>query len=156
MSAQVKYLQIVSFHLINSGCCGTEFMMSDAMYEYQKSVMGKGGWYCPGCGKGRIFTGKTKEDELEEEVAALKRGKDLAERQAQAERENVQYQKRCVAAQKGARTRLINRIKNGICPCCNRTITQLARHMKTKHPEYVIEKDLKEAITKSKIVKIKK
>lgn len=26
------------------------------------------------------------------------------------------------------------RTKNGICPCCNRTFANLARHMKTKHP----------------------
>jgi hypothetical protein len=24
----------------------------------------------------------------------------------------------------------------GVCPCCNRTFQQLARHMKAKHPGY--------------------
>jgi hypothetical protein len=28
------------------------------------------------------------------------------------------------------------RVANGVCPCCNRSFTQLQRHMKTKHPEY--------------------
>ena len=29
------------------------------------------------------------------------------------------------------------RVAHGVCPCCNRTFKQLARHMKTKHPDYV-------------------
>ena len=29
------------------------------------------------------------------------------------------------------------RVSNGVCPCCNRTFKQLARHMACKHPEYV-------------------
>lgn len=28
----------------------------------------------------------------------------------------------------------------GVCPCCHRTFSQMARHMKTKHPEFVSEK----------------
>jgi hypothetical protein len=28
------------------------------------------------------------------------------------------------------------RIGNGVCPCCNRSFTNLRRHMTTKHPEY--------------------
>lgn len=27
------------------------------------------------------------------------------------------------------------RVKNGVCPCCNRTFQNLMRHMKNKHPE---------------------
>lgn len=27
------------------------------------------------------------------------------------------------------------RVKNGVCPCCNRTFQNLMRHMKSKHPE---------------------
>jgi hypothetical protein len=28
------------------------------------------------------------------------------------------------------------RVGNGVCPCCNRTFEDLARHMKVKHREY--------------------
>lgn len=31
---------------------------------------------------------------------------------------------------------LIERVHNGVCPCCNRTFKQLARHMSIKHPDY--------------------
>lgn len=31
--------------------------------------------------------------------------------------------------------RIQKRATAGVCPCCNRTFTSLARHMKSKHPE---------------------
>jgi len=31
--------------------------------------------------------------------------------------------------------RLNKRVAAGVCPCCNRTFSNLARHMKTKHAE---------------------
>jgi chemotaxis response regulator CheB len=34
-------------------------------------------------------------------------------------------------------TKTKKRVANGVCPCCNRTFKQLARHMKAKHPEFV-------------------
>lgn len=37
------------------------------------------------------------------------------------------------------RRRLIrerHRFANGVCPCCNRSFTNVARHMATKHPDY--------------------
>jgi DNA repair exonuclease SbcCD ATPase subunit len=39
-------------------------------------------------------------------------------------------------AQKGVTTRIKNRASNGVCPCCNRTFQNLARHMHTKHPDF--------------------
>lgn len=43
---------------------------------------------------------------------------------------------RRLTATRGAHTRTRNRIKNGVCPCCNRTFLDLQRHMHTKHPEF--------------------
>lgn len=37
---------------------------------------------------------------------------------------------------KGVATRLKNRAAHGVCPCCNRTFQQLARHMSAKHPDF--------------------
>ena len=35
-----------------------------------------------------------------------------------------------------AHNRLRKRIAAGICPCCHRTVSQLSRHMISKHPGY--------------------
>lgn len=39
-------------------------------------------------------------------------------------------------ALKGVVTKTKKRAAAGVCPCCHRTISQMARHMKTKHPGY--------------------
>lgn len=33
--------------------------------------------------------------------------------------------------------RLKKRAAEGVCPCCTRTFSQLQRHMKAKHPQYL-------------------
>jgi hypothetical protein len=50
----------------------------------------------------------------------------LAEVAAQAAAESAAKVER-------ARVRLLKRAAAGLCPCCNRTFTNLARHMQTKH-----------------------
>lgn len=42
---------------------------------------------------------------------------------------------RRTAAAKGQVTKLKNRAKAGVCPCCTRHFTNLERHMKSKHPD---------------------
>src|SRR5215510_9830604 len=32
------------------------------------------------------------------------------------------------------------RISHGVCPCCNRQFVNMAKHMKSKHPNYEAEK----------------
>lgn len=39
-------------------------------------------------------------------------------------------------ALKGEITKAKKRASAGVCPCCNRSFVQLARHMKTKHPDF--------------------
>lgn len=32
-------------------------------------------------------------------------------------------------------TRKLSRVQRGVCPCCKRSFSNLARHMEKKHPE---------------------
>ena len=53
----------------------------------------------------------------------------------------VSQEYRAIAAEREAKAakakiaKMNKRAAAGVCPCCNRTFQQLARHMKTKHPE---------------------
>ncbi len=53
---------------------------------------------------------------------------DLSQAKNAAERSN--------SALRGVNTRTKNRIKNGVCPCCNRHFHNLHKHMQNQHPEY--------------------
>jgi hypothetical protein len=61
----------------------------------------------------------------------------MAERARLAEHAQVE----AINAQKKSEAelrRIQKRTAAGVCPCCNRTFQQLARHMKTRHPEQPI------------------
>jgi hypothetical protein len=62
------------------------------------------------------------------ELAAEKQRKDAA-----LARANAAEQARLKAERKTKR--IEKRIHAGVCPCCNRTFQNLARHMNTKHPD---------------------
>lgn len=116
----------VTIGLNDSGCGHSFYMTRD---HYDVTMNEKRGWFCPICGKPRAWIGETKVAKLERELAAEKKRKEWAEQDARNARE-------LAAKEARSKERLKKRIKNGVCPCCHRTVKQLAAHMKSKHPEY--------------------
>ena len=72
----------------------------------------------------------------DDEISEMRKGWNEAEERA------AQEARRVVAA-KGQITKLKKRAQNGVCPCCNRTFSDLQRHMASKHPTF--EKDANDA-----------
>ena len=105
--------------------CGVPFAMPD--YMRSRRLLDGKYFYCPN-GHSQHYT-KSEVQRLQEKLAEQTRAAtSMAERAMAAEN----------AEQKAQRE--INRMKKraaaGVCPCCNRTFQQLARHMKTKHPQH--------------------
>jgi DNA repair exonuclease SbcCD ATPase subunit len=63
--------------------------------------------------------------------------REAAERRAQASRDLLAAEERSHSATRGHLTRVKKRTAHGVCPCCNRTFQNVARHMESKHPEFV-------------------
>jgi len=108
------------------GGCGIVFAMTQDFIRERKEDHKR--WYCPnGCC--RIFTSKSKEQKLKEK---------LAKKQSELEREqsNVIHLKKTVKKVASNYQRMRDRVKNGVCPCCDRTFQNLFNHMKTKHPDF--------------------
>lgn len=113
----------IEFCTHTCGGCGVVFAFTVA-FELARRKDRKS-WYCPnGCS--RVFTGRTEEDKLREEV---ERQKQMREAEA-ARRLRVEQERDQVAR---AHTRMRARVMNGVCPCCNRTFQNLMRHMQTEH-----------------------
>ena len=91
-------------------------------------------FYCPN-GHGQNFTGET-------EAEKYKRLYDAQQTETIRQRENYFAEQRKHEQTQKAMTRLKKRTAAGICPCCKRTFSQLARHMHTKHEEFVKEHGL--------------
>lgn len=118
----------IYFKIIHCCKCNAPFMMTqEANDRYLKNHKS---FYCPYCGNEQYYLSDSKEDILKKKLEAAERGAELARRQ----RDSANNRAR---AEKAAKTRIKNRIKNGVCPCCNRTFLDLQRHMISKHPNYV-------------------
>jgi len=105
--------------------CGVMFAMPAQMKQNFRT---KGGdFYCPS-GHAQHYTVPV-EVRLKKQLAEQTRTATLqAERAAAAER--------ALKKSQAEGRRLLTRVHAGVCPCCNRTFKQLARHMAAKHPEH--------------------
>lgn len=84
--------------------------------------------FCPN-GHGQSYAGQTEEERLRKELERLSSN-------LQWERAQVRIMEREVIAQKGLVTKAKNKLartENGVCPECNRTFANVARHMQSKH-----------------------
>lgn len=107
--------------------CGIQFSMPEEFRKYRKQD--KGTFYCPN-GHPQHFTEhlEAKLKATEEELVRVKQRlaqKDAEINDAHAETEKIRKEA----------ARIRKRIDAGVCPCCNRTFQNLARHMKAKHPQ---------------------
>lgn len=87
-----------------------------------------GGWYCPYCQQGWHAT-ETENMKLEAKLKSVNN-------RLATEKARHDQTKASLSAQKGVTTRLKNRVKNGVCPCCNRHFKNLFAHMKNQHPGF--------------------
>jgi hypothetical protein len=125
----------ITVELVTETCCncGMLFAMSADFQQRRREY--RGWFYCPS-GHAQYYTGKTVAEKAQEQAARYKRLWDEATREAADERQRRGDVERQLRATKAAHTRTKKRVANGVCPCCNRTFQNLARHMAGKHPDY--------------------
>lgn len=130
MSPTINYTETLT---VVTCTCGINFAIPETLHQQlldhpggapdTKSVV------CP-LGHRWHFLGKS-EAQLERE---RRQG---AERREKAVRDLLRAEERSHSATKGKLTKVKNRVHAGVCPHCNRTFQNLARHMGSKHAEEV-------------------
>jgi hypothetical protein len=110
---------------VTCAVCGIDFAIPD--WLKQKRHEDGREFYCPQ-GHSLTFT-KPEIDKLREKVGRL-------EAQAIHLEDQRRAAERSASAYKGQVTALRQRVANGVCPCCHRSFTNVARHMANKHPGY--------------------
>ena len=125
----------VTFEPLTCANCGVNFALAEK-YVSERRKDGHG-FYCPNGHS--LYFGNGENERLRKQAEDLKRQKERLEARNVHLRDQRDAAERSARAQKGVATRVKNRVAAGVCPCCNRTVSQLANHMKTKHPEYVEE-----------------
>lgn len=128
MSFQANMTYTTTIRMITVECCacGCIFgMPSDLDAKFQEDA--EKYFYCPN-GHRQHYS----------ESTAIKLRRELERKNnqlAQAQTTKIQLEVELTKVQRKLK-RTETRVKNGVCPCCNRTFSDLANHMKSKHPEF--------------------
>lgn len=119
----------IYYQAVQCCVCGCYFAMDVRFYKEKKENRTE--FFCP-VGHEQHFT-------AEREVDRLKKQNEELQRRADWHRQLAERRSKTISSLKGQQTKLKNRIKNGVCPCCNRSFTNLHQHMQKQHPDFVKE-----------------
>lgn len=118
---------------IACGKCGGTYAIAER-FRRQCQEEGKG-WNCPYCKVGWGY-GEGENAKLKRQLQAERNRVEYWQNEECVERRRAEHQARRASAFKGQVTKIKNRVGRGVCPCCNRTFENLARHMASQHPEW--------------------
>lgn len=126
---QVLAFSLVVEHACNCIVCSVPIFMDAARdAELQRN---HGNFFCVN-GHSQRYIDKSDLEKLRDQ---------LGEKERLLAAERARASTNFLAREKAERElkKVKRRVSQGICPCCNRTFTEssLARHIKTKHPEFV-------------------
>lgn len=110
--------------------CGVIYTGPQALLKNQRE---KGGYHT--CCNGHS-QGWSKEQSENEKT---RRERDRLKQQLAQRDDEIRAKERQIEAERKKATKAKKRNAAGVCPCCNRTVGQMARHMKTKHPTFIAE-----------------
>lgn len=114
--------------------CAVVFGITEDLEARRRADGGK--FYCPNghwmtFGESEAERERKKRVRVEQEAEWLRTSRRAALDQA----ETAERRRR---AAKGQLTKVKKRVAAGVCPCCNRTFQDLARHMAGQHPDYAL------------------
>ncbi len=128
----------VNFSVIDCCSCGMVFAVPKGLNSRWQSEGETATFYCP-IGHPQSYVGQSDAQKLAATEKLLKNAQkrtEWAEHNAAEAREEARLAENRRRGEKAAKTRIKNRIANGVCPCCNRTFKNLHRHMENQHPDF--------------------
>lgn len=123
--------------IVHCGKCGGSYAIAERFRERCRED--GTGWHCPYCRTSWGYFGQTLAQKLEKQLAASNARLDQERAESAHQRKLRRSAERSAAIVKGLHRKTKERIKAGVCPCCNRTFQNLARHMAGQHPDYAAE-----------------
>jgi hypothetical protein len=122
----------------NSCCkCKVKMWIDDALNEAAIAARGEIPFYCSYGHRQFYLAGESEETKLRRERDHLKQdAARLEERANELLIESIRERARAEKAEKATKL-LKKRSSAGTCPCCARTFSNMATHMKRQHPGFV-------------------
>lgn len=119
--------------------CGVTYALPVRLRQDRQETSGN--WWCPN-GHSLSFK-KTDHDRLKAEAVDLRKKLDAEKANSEwwrdrdrAARQEAEHERSRANGYKGALVKAKKRVGNGVCPCCNRSFSDLHRHMASKHPGF--------------------
>lgn len=123
----------VELEPVTCGSCGMPFGLPASFVRSRRDDGGS--FYCPN-GHHISWTAAKEADQLRNELRIQREATERAQQRARENDERAARERRRAWGFKGQLTRVKNRIGHGVCPCCNRSFQNLARHMEKQHPAW--------------------
>lgn len=114
--------------------CNEDFGLTDEVEAALRRSCAS--FHCPWGHSQAFRLGECNEDKLRRERDSLKQQAARLHDRIREEGARADRERNRANGYKGHATRISKRAKAGVCPCCNRTFQQLARHMATQHPQF--------------------
>jgi hypothetical protein len=131
----------VSLYVIDCGVCGITFglpeRLNDHALAHPANAPGTVYFYCP-AGHQLRYNGESREQELERSLEASRNRAARLTADLDQTEASRKAQKAAATRARNERDRILQRIKGGVCPCCNRSFKNVRRHMASQHPDYAI------------------
>lgn len=131
VGSKTIFTSITIFTCATDGC-GVMYGLEDGFVARRRDDHKS--WNCPN-GHHQHFPQKNVEELLRQELANEKESVEYLRKANDRLHTNITQLNYSIRAQKAAKTKIMNRVKNGNCPCCKRTFSNLQAHFKTVHPE---------------------
>ena len=125
-----------TLHVLECCNCGMVFGMTRD-YERRKRS-DHTAFYCP-AGHRQYFNGESDKEKLQCQLDNERNRTNRLHGEVSEQMVIIRQKERQVAAHKGVATKRgkkLDRVANGMCPCCNRSFKNLERHMKGQHPNF--------------------
>lgn len=128
MTDEIVKIKGLEFTVCQCGSCGVLYMVPTLVHEHHRK---EGGFaFCSNGHQWGWREGTKARDELRLERDRLKQdAARLIDERNEALREAREAKSKYLKVQKRAAA--------GVCPCCNRTFSNVQRHMKSKHPNVI-------------------
>lgn len=118
MSAELEYTVWSDLTFKTCPVCGINYALPTVMHNERLNSKEQKNWYCPN-GHSLVFR--------DNDTARIQRKLDEMTRDRDWQKQRAEKADR-------ERKKVERRIHAGVCPKCQRTFTNVARHMETKHP----------------------
>jgi len=127
---------VITLTKMDCPACGGVFAISQWFIDEARRIGNMEKLFaCPYCHQKRGW-GESEEDRLKKKIESLNNRVTDTEQRAIYHAKEAEHFRKSRDGMKGAMVRTHNRIKNGVCPCCQRTFQNLLKHMATKHPKF--------------------